>query len=219
MTPRPYTHGERQRTVDAGRDRILQAALELLQIDNIAAFSLDAVARRAGMTRMTVYNQFGSKAGLLEELFDLIVERGAFRDMPTVFTQSDAMAALEGFVAILGRFYTENRPVLTRMRTVAGTDPDFDEAMRQRHERRRHAIGALLERLRKQHKPVIAAAELLNTVDVLLGFNTFDALAGPARTPSDVVPLVQQMLRGVLGVEDKRKRSPRKTGRKPRRTR
>src|SRR5258705_55676 len=123
MPPPPYSPGERQRSVDAGRDRILRAALELLQLDNIAAFSLDAVARRAGMTRMTVYNQFGSKAGLLEELFDQIVERGAFRDMGTVFTQTDAMAALDGFVAVLGRFYTENRPVLTRMRAVAGTDP------------------------------------------------------------------------------------------------
>src|SRR5580765_3163435 len=112
MTPRPYEAPARRQAADAGRDRILVAAREILNLDDLGAFSLDAVAKRAGVTRMTVYNQFGSKAGLLGELFDLLIERSAFRDAPAVFEQEDTEVAFDEFVSILGRFYTDNRAVL-----------------------------------------------------------------------------------------------------------
>ena len=79
--------------MDAGRDRILAAALDVLQRGDFAAFSLEAVAKRAGITRMTVYNQFGSKGGLFEELFDQLVTRGAFTDMQAIFTEKDPGAS------------------------------------------------------------------------------------------------------------------------------
>ena len=52
MTPRPYPKRERQHVVDAGRDKILAAAAEVLNLDDVGAFSVDAGARRAGVTRM-----------------------------------------------------------------------------------------------------------------------------------------------------------------------
>src|SRR6185503_12653301 len=118
MTPRPYVSGERQRTVDAGRDRILAAAQAVLKRGDIAAVSLEAVALEAGVTRMTVYNQFGSKAGLYEELFDLIVTRGAFNEIPAVFAQKDVGGAFDGLVAVMGRFYADNRKVMAKMRAA-----------------------------------------------------------------------------------------------------
>jgi AcrR family transcriptional regulator len=218
MTPRPYTPIERQRAVDAGRDRILTAARDLLQLDDVAAFSLDAVARRAGVTRMTVYNQFGSKAGLLEELFDLLVERGAFREMPVVLTEKDTTVAFDAFVAIMGRFYTDNRPVLGRLSAAAGTDADLDEAMRTRNERRRRAIETLVQRLPKGRRTGVAAGELVNALDVMLSFSTFNAIAGPTRTPNDVVPVMRQLIRGLLGSPKRKPSAPGKTSRKRPRT-
>ena len=195
---RPYTAVQRQRAVDEGRERILNAARELLHLDDIAAFSIDAVARRAGVTRMTVYNQFGSKAGLLEELFDLLVTRGAFRDVSAAFDEEDAGAAFDAFVGILGRFYSENQPVLAALSAAAGSDPDLDAAMRKRNERRRRAVETLVQRLRKGHRPAVAASELVNTLDALLTFGTFSAVAGPDRTPADVVPVMRQLIRSVI---------------------
>jgi len=206
MTPRPYSSHERQRTVDAGRDRILTAALELLKRGNPAAVSLEAVAQQAGVTRMTVYNQFGSKAGLLEELFDLLVTRGAFSEMPAIFTKKDVGAAFDAFVAVFGRFYTENRKVMAKMRAAAGSDPDLDEAMRRRNERRKRGIETLVQRLGKQHRPSVPDEELVTTLDVLLSFNTFDMIAGAGRTPEDIVPVMRRLIRGVLGIPVKRKK-------------
>jgi AcrR family transcriptional regulator len=210
MTPRPYVPIERQRAVDAGRDRILAAARELLQLDDVAAFSLDAVARRAGVTRMTVYNQFGSRVGLLEQLFDLLVERGAFYEMPAVIAQTDAASAFDALVGIFGRFYTDNRPVMVRLSAVAGTDADLDEAMRTRNERRRRVVETLVQRIPKGQRTGVAAGELVNTLDVMLSFGTFNAMAGPDRAPSDVVPVMRQLIRGLIGSPPaKRKRSAR----------
>ena len=217
MTPRPYSSHERQRTVDAGRDRIIAAALELLKGGGVAAVSLDDVAKRAGITRMTVYNQFGSKAGLLEELFDQLVTRGAFSEMPAIFTEKDPGVAFDAFVAVFGRFYTENRPVMARLRAAAGSDPDLDTAMRKRNERRKRGIETLVQRLGKEHQPSVPAAELVTTLDVLLSFNTFDMIAGPARTPQDVVPLMRRLIRGVIGIPKRKSISRAKVPRKKRR--
>lgn len=196
---RHYLPTERRKTVDEGRQRILEAARAVLHLDDVGAFSLDAVAKRAGVTRMTLYNQFGSKAGLLEELFDLLVERSAFRDASAAFSEPNAAKAFDAFVEILGRFYTDNQPVLAALSTAAGLDPEFDAAMRKRNERRRRGIETLVQRLDKTYKPAVPTAELVNALDSLLTLATFTAIAGPDRTPAQVVAVVRRLVRAVIG--------------------
>src|SRR5499427_1322513 len=99
---RSYNPVERLRSVEAGRERIVSAARDLLEDDDAEGFSIDAVARRAGVARMTIYNQFESKAGLLEALFDSLAARGPFKQMPAVFVERDPRAALDAFVTIMG---------------------------------------------------------------------------------------------------------------------
>jgi AcrR family transcriptional regulator len=200
MMPRPYHAPERRRAADEGRDRIVDAARQILNLDDLKSFSLDAVAKRAGVTRMTVYNQFGSKGGLLGEVFDTLIERDAFSKMPAVFQEQDVGAAFDQLVAILGRFYTDNRPLMLRMAAAAGADPDLDEAIRTRNLRRRRAVETLVQRIAADHDPAVAPAELVNTLDVLLNFGTFNGIAGPSRTPKAIVPHMRRMIRGVLGL-------------------
>src|SRR3989442_13135299 len=70
MSPRPYRLGRRQPAAQRTRARVLRAARQLLTARAGAEpFSVDAVARRAGVARMTVYHRFGSRRGLLEALF------------------------------------------------------------------------------------------------------------------------------------------------------
>ena len=104
--------------------------------------------------------------------------------------------------------------MLSRMRAAAGSDPDLDEAMRKRNERRRRGIETLVQRLDPRQRPSVPDGELVNTLDVLLSFNTFDSLAGPERTPSDVAQLVRRLVRGVLGGRNPRpqRTRPRKRG-------
>jgi AcrR family transcriptional regulator len=68
MSPRSYRLGRREEAIRRTRTAILAAARTELASGDTASFSAGAVARRAGVARITVYNQFGSKAGILREL-------------------------------------------------------------------------------------------------------------------------------------------------------
>src|SRR6267143_5648253 len=65
--PRDYRLGKRQPSVDRTRRMILAAARDELASGE-PGLTAAAVASRAGVSRITVYNRFGSKAGLLREL-------------------------------------------------------------------------------------------------------------------------------------------------------
>jgi AcrR family transcriptional regulator len=201
MTPRPYQPMQRKRAVDEGRERIVVAARELLEAEDDEPFSIDAVARRAGVARMTVYNQFGSKAGLLEALFDHLAVRGELVRMPELFAEKDPVKALDAFVALFGRFWTSNRRAHRRLRAAAIHDPELFAAIDSRNERRRRGLTELTRRLAAIATPTLPAVELVNVLFVLLSFETFDAMAGENRAPVDVTPLLQRMARLIVGVE------------------
>src|SRR2546428_10724667 len=69
MPPRPYRLGRRQAAVDRTRARILTAARALLVARGNTDFSIEAVARRARVTRATVYQRSGSRPQLLAAPF------------------------------------------------------------------------------------------------------------------------------------------------------
>jgi AcrR family transcriptional regulator len=66
MRPRPYQLGKRQALIDQTRAAILQAGQE--HVASGQALSVGQVARKAGVSRITVYNQFGSRSGLLQAM-------------------------------------------------------------------------------------------------------------------------------------------------------
>ena len=67
MSVREYRLGRRQQGVDRTRSAILSAARRLVA-EVGPEFSLGKVAEAARVSRITVYNQFGSKAGLVRAL-------------------------------------------------------------------------------------------------------------------------------------------------------
>jgi AcrR family transcriptional regulator len=50
---------------DAARRRLLDAAREIVSTDGVAAVTADAVARRSGVAKTTLYRHFGSTDGLV----------------------------------------------------------------------------------------------------------------------------------------------------------
>src|SRR5256885_16000467 len=77
MSPRPYRLGRREAANEETRGRVLAAARRLLADPaGLSDFSMEGVARRADVARMTIYYQFGSRRGLLEAPFDDLPPRG-----------------------------------------------------------------------------------------------------------------------------------------------
>jgi len=60
------------------RQRVLRAALDILSGEGLAGFTIDAVARRAGASKATVYRRWSSRAVLLVDAMDV-----AFEPFPT----------------------------------------------------------------------------------------------------------------------------------------
>src|SRR5882672_1681072 len=78
MSSRPYRLGRRQAAADRTRAAILAAARDLL-VEGGPGLSAAAVAQRAGVSRITVYNRFGSMPGLLREVAEAARGEGAGR--------------------------------------------------------------------------------------------------------------------------------------------
>lgn len=203
MSPRPYKLGKRQAAAEETRTQIVNAARELLGGDpGGSGFSIDAVARAADVARMTVYHRFGSRAGLLEALFDDLAERGEIAQrLPAAFAEPEPLAALDAFVAAFGRFWTGDRLLLRRLHAVAALDPDVAAGNQAREERRRQGARVILGRLgdRYGRPPPNQLDEAADLVYTLTAFETFDILAGPQQRPLDVVPRVQRLVRAALG--------------------
>ena len=96
MSPRPYRLGRRRPAAERTRARVLRAARALLTARAGAEpFSVEAVARRAGVARMTVYHQFGSRRGLQHyQEFAEIIHR-VFRRIETC--DKVTLAAVNGW--------------------------------------------------------------------------------------------------------------------------
>ncbi len=206
MSPRPYRLGQRQMITEQTRTRILAAARELLmESSGFSSFSLDAVARQADVARMTVYHQFGSKIGLLEALCDSLAAYGGMEQLAAAFRRPDPREALDDYIGVFGRFWDSDRLVTRRLRGLAAFDPDFEQVIRARDERRREGLRVLVQRIVKQrgHPDPEALDEMVDVLYALLSFEYFETLAGPARRLEDVVPLVCRLAHTALGLDKK----------------
>ncbi|MFL5760928.1 MAG: TetR/AcrR family transcriptional regulator [Thermomicrobiales bacterium] len=202
MSPRTYRLDRRQAATDETRARIIAAARALLAAgDGVAGFSIDAVAREAGVARMTVYYQFSSKRGLYEAIADDLASRAEIgARLGAAFRQDDALEALDAFIAAFAHFWTPDRVLIRRLLGLAATDPEIAPGEIARNERRRQGLRAVLERVAAQYgRPDPAGFdEAVAVLHTLTSFATFDNLAGATRTPEEVVTIVQRLARAAL---------------------
>jgi len=205
MSPRPYRLGQRQIATEQTRARILAAARELLLTsDTFTGFSIDAVARQADVARMTVYHQFGSKIGLLEALSDSLAVHGGMEQLANAFRQPDPVDALGKFIMVFSRFWQSDRLVTRRLRALSTLDPDFEQVVKARDERRREGLRVIVLRfVEKYGKPVPKTIdETVNILFTLLSFETFDSLAGSTYSIEEISPVVQRLARAALGLDE-----------------
>ncbi|MDB5973705.1 MAG: TetR/AcrR family transcriptional regulator [Nevskia sp.] len=195
-TPRSYSSPARAAAADETRARILAAARTLLgDGKGLPPFSLDGVAKQAGVTRLTVYNQFESKRGLLEAVFDAVAEEGGLTELPSVFAEPDIDVALRRFVSVFCRFWSGHGsvgPLMPRFGALAKLDPETAASLRLRTERRRQSLTVLVKRLLPDApKP---NAELVDVLFALTGFELFEALSARNRSAAAVEVLVQDLV-------------------------
>ena len=192
MSPRPYRSSRRRVATERTRARLLKAASAMLATRG--GISLDAVAKRAGVTRLTVYNQFGSRRALLEAVFDDMAERGGLHRIREVMSSPDPRAALQQIVVIFCDFWSIHRGALWRMHAASATDPEFEESLRARNERRRHLLSVLVDRMIEHgaKRPEVAI-ELIDVLFALTSVAFFRELTAGGRKINAACRLIQAL--------------------------
>lgn len=193
-----------QRQVVAGktRERILEAARQLLLAEDFSGFTMDAVARAADVSRLTVYYQFDSKAKLLESLYDYIARRGRMDRLAEVFRHgNDGLSWIHEFVGVFARFWASDRDVIRRLHALGAIDAEIGAGLRARNERRHKALDVVLTQYERTYLPrtPVDRPIALDTLQMITSFETFDALAVPGRSLEEVIWIETRMAYQAVG--------------------
>ena len=192
---RPYRSDVRAAAADETRARIVAASHRLLSGGrDRPAFSIDAVAREAGVTRLTVYNQFESRRGLLEAAFDDMAMQGGLFELPNVMTETDPLRALRRVVAVFCHFWAAHGSAYLTLSALTKLDEEIGAALKQRTERRRRVLTTLVGRL-----PAVEDRDsLVDVLFVLTSFETFDALRIRKRSHAEVEALIWGLVETIV---------------------
>ncbi|HEX3891085.1 MAG TPA: TetR/AcrR family transcriptional regulator [Terracidiphilus sp.] len=191
---RPYELGKRLEQMDQSRAAILRAAREQLESRGYTQLTMSTLAAESGVTRQTVHNLFGTKAAVLEALFDLIALDGGMEKMREAMTQPTAQAMLERFVEVFCHFWASNRLLLRRIHGIGAIDPEFGAVIEARNQRRLGAATRVVSRIGGPGDVAHKAAALT----ALTSFEFFDALAQNSVDEPAATAVVLDLARKVL---------------------
>jgi AcrR family transcriptional regulator len=189
---------KRQAVASGTRTRILEAARQLLSSESETDLAMEAIARRADVSRLTIYYQFDSRRGLLEALYDYLANRGNMRRMSEVFQEPDPLAAIDKLVSVFVGFWSSDPVALRRLRAMAVLDPEIGEGIRARDARRGHIAREILKRIAAAGRKKFSEEQLDVTADLLsmlTGFATYDALAGDGHSQKEIIANVARLAR------------------------
>jgi len=179
--------GKRQAGVDRTRAAVLTAARELVAAGGDSTLSVGAVARRAGVSRLTIYNRFGSRSGLLRA-----VAGEAQRRRPAIepYGGSDPRTELRDRLAAACTTWAAD-PALFRALPAAASMGE-PAALKDR---------ALAERLAAgdQLRPGCSLKEAEDVIGALTSFGVFDRLHQDGRrSPSAVAEILMRLASAIL---------------------
>ena len=175
MSPRRYSSPGRDAAAAQTRDRIVDAAAGILgTAEGIDGFSLEAVAKAAGVTRLTVYNQFGSRRAVLEAVFDQVALRGGLHRLADAVALSDPHAAIDQVIAIFCDFWSFDQGAIALLHAAGSANQEFAVSVTERNERRRRLFASIARRMDLPQK---LQRELTDTLFALTSFAFFAQIA------------------------------------------
>jgi AcrR family transcriptional regulator len=193
---------KRQVTASETRTRILEAARQLLAGEPETDLSMDAIASRADVSRLTIYYQFKSRTGVLEALYDYLAVRGNMLRMAGVFHETDGSIALNKLIRTFVGFWSSDPVVIRRLRAMAALDSEIGKGIQERDRRRVQAAREILRCiiLREKKKPAIVRNLSADVLSMLTSFETYDALARAGHSKNQIVAVITRLARFAGGL-------------------
>ncbi|WP_214406973.1 TetR/AcrR family transcriptional regulator [Pseudonocardia lacus] len=138
---------------------ILGAARELFAERGYARTPIRLLAERAGVSPQTIYAHFGSKAGVLRGLVDLLDEEAGLVELMAEAEGLSEPAALLGLLARAARQVRERcGDIVAILHSGAAADPDIAATEAEGARRNRLAVEMAVERIRAGGHPVVDRA-------------------------------------------------------------
>jgi AcrR family transcriptional regulator len=167
------------------RRRVLRAALEVLDESGLAGFTMEAVARRAGASKATVYRHWASSGALLVDAMDT-----TFQPLPVPDTgdaRRDVAQLLTGFVTLLE--HTPFPRLMAAFIDAAEREPALAALHADLTQRRRDPLLAVLAR-GQQRGELPADLDLDVVTDLLAGPFFYRRFIAHRPIPPDLVESV-----------------------------
>lgn len=108
------------------RERIARATTELHEEKGVAHTTVAEIARRAGVTRLTVYNHFPDLSDLLPACAAHYERQHPMPDFESALFETDACARMLGTLGRLYPWYRETEPMLGKLFSDRASVPELD---------------------------------------------------------------------------------------------
>ncbi|RSN38840.1 MULTISPECIES: TetR/AcrR family transcriptional regulator [unclassified Amycolatopsis] len=138
---------------------ILTAARGLFAERGYARTPIRVIAQEAGVSPQTIYAHFGSKAGVLGGLVDLLDDEAGIPDLVAEAQRTDDPVALLGLLATVARQVRERcGDIVAMLSSGAAVDPDIAATQAEGARRNRLGVEMVMDRVRKSGRALVPRA-------------------------------------------------------------
>jgi AcrR family transcriptional regulator len=175
---RPYQQRLRAESAAQTRQRIIDAAREVLTGQPRRNFNISEVADVAGVVRSTIYAVFGSRQGLLRAVVDDMATRGGWERMREAFRHPDAWTAVRRNLEVGTAMGASEHAIMTAISALAAVDPDAAAVTAETDQMRLQGLHSMVRRMGEQGylRPEIDHEQAVDILYVLSNWRTFEQL-------------------------------------------
>ena len=149
MPPRRYASGRGSAASARTVERILEAAAALVGEDAFHAATMDDLARRAGVSRATVFTRFGSKLGVLEALSLRCAGGAEMRALREAQGVDDPVAAVDALLEAGCDLWEKEGYIMVQLKAIVVLEPNASAIIDAQYEDQRDGMQRLARGLAK----------------------------------------------------------------------
>lgn len=174
----------------------MDATRELLETGGIEQANIQAIAKEAGVTRPTVYQQFGTHGGLLLAVVNDALDRADVRSVRKALQLQDAGKAVRGVIRGSCRFWDSEATLFRRFKGLSLVDEPAAEVDRNKEDVRRGHIRNLATRLDEQDllRSGITRNEAFERLYLLTSFEVYETLRSAGHSTDSIAARLLAMV-------------------------
>jgi AcrR family transcriptional regulator len=196
---RKYELKARAEGQERTRRQIAQSAAELHEQVGPAATTVAEIARRAGVSRLTVYKHFPDDASLYQACSAHYRAEHPLPDFEPALSLEDPLDRVRAVLALIyGDVYRESERMLRNLSRDRGSEPALDALLQQTRDALLDGLaGALTDGF---EDPVTSREHLRTMIRLALDFWTWERLEADGLDDADKAQLMTEAVGAIAGV-------------------